>query len=414
MIFKKKNNKRLLVYMVSLVLVLAPLFLYGCGGDGGYDNPATEANHTSVLISPQTLNDWTINGYKNSEGFTKLVVLDVTSQSNYMEGHVPGAFLFDSSTDLAATRSDGVSETISQVATKAQMDDLIQRTGIDENTVIVFTTDGGSAGNLMQLGRAYYNFRYWGFPKNRLKVLDGNNATYEAAGFALEKTVPPTPSRSTYSVCQLTQNTTVRAPFGEMVAVSEDNDPDTIVIDARSPDEYNGVPGKTSGPTGASGGYVAFEGHVRTAVHQNYTELITPDITLLPKEDLRALFASIDVNGTETTYEYCRTSWRAAITFLALDGVLGYPTKIYDGAWIEWGQMAPESKGGALTEDSPWRTDIPQRSESITYNQDAGVTVYQLTGANSYSMQANGVNTVDSSICGGGGGEEGGSVAPGY
>jgi len=364
------------------------------------DNPSLQSNQASVMISPETLNKWIIKGIKNLKGFTKLVVLDVTSQSRYVEGHVPGAFLFDSAADLAATRSDGVSETIAQVATKAQMDDLIQRTGIDENTVIVFTTDGGSASNLMQLGRAYYNFRYWGFPKNRLKVLDGNNATYEAAGFPLEKAVPPVPEPTTYSVCQLTQNTTVRAPFGEMVAVSEDNDPDTIVIDARSPDEYNGVPGKTSGPTGASGGYVAFEGHVRTAVHQNYTELVTPDFTLLPKEDLRAIFAAIGVYGTETTYEYCRTSWRAAITFLALDGVLGYPTKIYDGAWIEWGQMATSSKSGALTNDSPWRTDNASRSESITYNQDAGLTVYQITDANSYSTQATAVNTTDSAICG--------------
>jgi 3-mercaptopyruvate sulfurtransferase SseA len=412
--FKKNDNNSLLVYMVSLVLVLAPLFLQGCGGGGGgYDNPATEATQTSVLISPQTLNNWTVNGYKNSEGFTKLVVLDVASQSSYVEGHVPGAFLFDSSADLAATRSDGVFEVPSMVATKAQMDDLIQRTGIDENTVIVLTTNPG-ASNLMQLGRAYFNFRYWGFPKNRLKVLDGNIATYEAAGFALEKTVPPSPAPSTYSVCQLTQNTTVRAPFGEMVTVSEDNNPLTVVVDARSPDEYNGVPGKTAGPTGASGGYVAFEGHVRTAVSMNYTNLLTAEGTLLPKEDLRALFASFGLNGAETSYSYCRTSWRAAIHFLALDGVLAYPTKIYDGAWIEWGQMASVSKAGALTDDSPWRADTASRSEAITYNQDAGLTVYQITDANSYAMQAADVNTVDSAICGGGGGGEGGTVAPGY
>jgi hypothetical protein len=85
---------------------------------------------------------------------------------------------------------------------------------------------------------------------------------------------------------------------------------------------------------------------------------------------------------------------------------------LYDGSWIEWGQMADEAKDGALKADSPWRTDTADRSAVITYNIDAGKPVEQLTGADSYALRADLVNVTDSNACGGGGGTA--PLAPGY
>jgi hypothetical protein len=74
--------------------------------------------------------------------------------------------------------------------------------------------------------------------------------------------------------------------------------------------------------------------------------------------------------------------------------------------------MADEAKDGALKADSPWRTDTAARSAIITYNIDAGKTVYKLTGADSYSLRADQVNVTDSNACGGP--QATGPVAPGY
>lgn len=77
--------------------------------------------------------------------------------------------------------------------------------------------------------------------------------------------------------------------------------------------------------------------------------------------------------------------------------------------------MADEAQDGGLKADSPWRTDIAARSEAITYNKEAGKLVYKMTGANSYSLRADGVNLTDSSSCGAGSGTSGGTPpAPGY
>jgi hypothetical protein len=94
---------------------------------------------------------------------------------------------------------------------------------------------------------------------------------------------------------------------------------------------------------------------------------------------------------------------------------LGYPVKLYDASWIEWGQMADEAQDGGLKANSPWRTDVPTRSEAITYNKEAGKLVEKLVDANSYSLRADLVNLTDSSSCGGGSGTPGGTpIAPGY
>ncbi len=301
----KNDTRRLSFLVLSVFLILIPLYLYSCSG-GGYDNPQLQSASTSVLISPQTLNGWITNGYgTDSHGFNKMVVLDATSATGTTSytttGHVPGAFLVDPAVDLFAPRSDGVSSVISEVATKSQIEDVIHRTGIDQNTVVVITGD-----SMLNMGTAYFTFRYWGFPKERLKVMNGTNSTYAAAGFSLEKTVPPAPLASNYSVCQLTQNTSMRASLSDMISLAEGAVPNGLAWDVRTADEYNGVPGKTLGPSAsATTGYTAFEGHVKGAVNLNYTTLLSADgKTILDTDTIKAALNAIGVTADKRTHVY--------------------------------------------------------------------------------------------------------------
>lgn len=93
--------------------------------------------------------------------------------------------------------------------------------------------------------------------------------------------------------------------------------------------------------------------------------------------------------------------------------MLGYPAKLYDASWLEWGQMADVAKDGGLAANSPWRTDTLARSGVVTYNVDNGFVVEKLTGANSFALRADEVNVTDAAACGGGG-DAGGPAAPGY
>jgi 3-mercaptopyruvate sulfurtransferase SseA len=409
-----KQKPHLIRGLTLFSLFITLLLFIACGG-GQYSDPEVGVE---VMISPQTLNSWLTDGYgQDAAGYRKIVVLDVNSTVNYELGHVPGAYHLNTAADLSATRSDGVADTRSMVATKAQMDDLIQRTGIDENTVVIITGT-----NMMEIGRAYFNFRYWGFPRSRLRVLNGSTTDYKNAGYDLVATYPAPAAPSTYSVCNLEQNTYLRASLAEMRDVAAKNDDATKIIDVRTPGQYGGTAPQASkaknlnaDPPVLENEYVAFEGHISMAININHPEFLTAGNAspLKTADDLKDIMTGAGVKSSDTTYSYCFTSWRAGVFFLAMDALLDWPTKIYDGAWVEWGQMAENGSaiGGALEATSFWRTDLPQYSGVINYNKAAGRTVEALA-ANSFALQGDLVNRTDANACGtgvgGGGGQTGG------
>ncbi|MBS1126700.1 MAG: Rhodanese domain protein [Nitrospirae bacterium] len=309
MTFMKNDKRRLSFLVLSVFLILLPLYLYSCSG-GGYDDPQVQSATSSVLISPETLNDWVTNGYgTDSAGYNKLVVLDVASTSGATSytgsGHVAGAFLLDTATDLQVARSEGIGGSYSDgsintpglVATSEMMNTVIRRTGIDQNTVVVITGD-----SLLNMGTAYFNFRYWGFPKERLKVLDRTNAAYKTAGFSLDTAVPPAPAASAYSVCDLTQNTSLRATLSDMINVAEGTEPNSLAWDVRTLSEYNGVAGSTPGPLG-NPKKVAFEGHIKGAKHLNYLDLLDGAV-IRDAETVKTLLAAAEITPDKTTHMY--------------------------------------------------------------------------------------------------------------
>ena len=56
--------------------------------------------------------------------------------------------------------------------------------------------------------------------------------------------------------------------------------------------------------------------------------------------------------------------------------------------------------GGRLAQGSPWRTDIPGRSEAISYNKPNGYTIGGNGPYESPAAQADAISRQDSAICG--------------
>jgi 3-mercaptopyruvate sulfurtransferase SseA len=373
----------------------------------------------NVMINASTLNNWLTMGYGiDTYGYYRTVILDVDSPEGYNQGHVPGAYLLEEGpADLWSTRSNGVSVNSFQVTTKAQMDAIIRRMNIDKDSIIVIT------GNSMTgIGRAYFNFRYWGFPRQQLKVLNVTNADYVAAGFVLENETPPSPEPCQHTVCNLQLHSsayTVRASLQEMIHIAEDNNPQTIIIDSRSPDEYGGNVGSTSADR-QEAEYVVFEGHINTALnldHQNLIGALGDSNLSRSKELLADTMKKIGLDNTMSFFVYHRTGLEASITFLILDAVLNWRVKVYDGGWIQWGQMAgvDVDTGGQIEEGSLWRTDISGRSESVNYNKPNGFMVKQKKQYNSFAKQADEINIYDSAVCGiTPKGVDGRPITPGY
>jgi 3-mercaptopyruvate sulfurtransferase SseA len=377
---RNTNNRAITTTIALLAVFVAALFLGSCGG-GDYEKPSTTLSGSS-LISASTLKSWIDEGKVNGTGYDRVVILDVTTYATYTTGHVPGALFLDSN-DLGQNRTDGVAVTTTEVPEGSKMDDLIQRYGIDGNTTILFT------GKINDATRAYFTFRYWGFPKSRLKLLDGLNTSWSSAAYGLEAGLPPTVVRSSYSVKgNRALRSDLRVSLAEMIDYADGNVPNTIPLDVRSTPtaidtSYGGARGKSSGVFDPKSDYTVFEGRIRGAQALLGTSFY--DVTTFifkPVDQLISSFAAVGIDSTKKTYVYCLVGKQSAPAFFVLDAILGWPVAIYDGSWSQWGQLSGNaSKNGKLDPSSPWRTDIAGRSDLIVYNYESVISVPTFTGS---------------------------------
>lgn len=346
------------------------------------------------------------------------------------------SYSLDSST-WAETRDNGVTETVSVVLSGEKMDALLAAYDIDPRSdMIVFAMGTGSGGANMQMGRAHYLFRYWGAEAEHLAMLNGGatHASVIPAGergtYLGETNSGPAPTGGTVSVKDLyADNTALQATLGEMMAVARGEVADTFVWDARSPGEWSGDLYSTGG-TGSICQDVndrdgdgaldtadrdgdgdtaeveflncstAMNGTVKGAVNLNFSDLLVSDdatedlndsasvtgadasYRYLDKATLATMIETLGYTSGKTVYTYCRTTYRAMITGTATGVILGYPTRYYDGAMIEWLQMASYQNvdGGLnLPATSPWQTAA--LTDNLAYNDSAYVEVPAITNA---------------------------------
>jgi len=366
------------------------------------------------VISASQVKSYVDSGKVNESGFDKVVILDITSAAKYGAGHIPGALFVDRS-DVVQTRSDGVIAAVNMVLDGSTMDSLIQKYGITGNTTVIFTGPGTSASDYLWTGRAYFLFRYWGFPKERLKVINGLNGAYDAQ-YGLVTTTAPDVVPSTYSVQKNPVfRADLRVSLQEMIDAADGKTSGVLVMDGRGGDgpggastSYDGDPMKTAGVFDPPGDYVAFEGHVKGAVAMSWGDLfegvdadndtVTDYYRFLPVANMKTLLHGIGLNSSITAYVHCRTAIISSGMFVALDAFLGWPVSNYDGSWSQWGQLAGIENGGYLDNNSPWRTDTPERTEALTFNAAAGATIEDPAAGgpvNSFDNSANKVEEQD-------------------
>ncbi len=293
---------------VLLLLFLLPLSMNSCSTKN-YDTPLT-AQTTATLIEPETLKSWIDAGIVNGTGFDRVVILDVTSEGTYAAGHIPGAQLVNSA-DINQNRQEGPAVDINMNADGPHMDAFIQKYGIDGNTTIVFTTGGSaSAGTVLSATRAYWIFRYWGFPKEKLKLLDGVNFSYAALFGPLTTALSPAPVRSTYSVKMNARlRTDLRASLADMINVAEGKVANAVPIDMRtSPTtgSYAGVRGSTGGVFNPGSDFTAFEGRINGAKAMDYTTLFdsTNNYRFKSAAVLAGMFNAVGIDATKYTHVY--------------------------------------------------------------------------------------------------------------
>ncbi|ODU40755.1 MAG: hypothetical protein ABS92_11950 [Thiobacillus sp. SCN 63-374] len=269
------------------------LGLQGCGGGGGEDTsqttnlllstpvsvntPQDMANehlaeshddyndNLSGLITASTLKRWKDDWVNQRPAHItgKLVILQVTPGGTV--AGVPAAYIKPDNTNVftyltnsgewTETRDNGVTVTVTMVASGAKMDESLNKYNIDPTKdMIVLAPGAGTNANPMNTGRIWYAMRYWGIDTRHLAQFNGANYWEETPGVsgngllaadfsAAASPAPATPGKFTVKYLRV-DNTQMLATMADMKTIAPTTDvndkTDGIFIwDARNLGQYS-------------------------------------------------------------------------------------------------------------------------------------------------------------------------------
>jgi 3-mercaptopyruvate sulfurtransferase SseA len=351
------------------------LAAWGCGGSAGtssYSSPITTTQTASAIIDAATLAKWTDEGKVNAPFGTadRVVVVSATTPANFISRkHIPDAFLLDSGTELGMVREEGLGPTGTMVIAGPQMDALVQKLGIDGATTVVLTIPRGSTDSEhLQASVAYWTFRYWGFSRERVRILNGGDDAWEVAGRPLtDAALVPTPSTFSVTANKVLKDT-MRYSVGEMLTLvdSINRDPsvrDTVqMLDVRgltiSPYIANAYRG--NGPMQFVLDRVNGES-TRNRLYPDQATAISR-LSTIPVVDGAT---NVYLSPSKKLISMCGTSFNCSPIFVVFDAVLQVPegnAAMYDGSSTQWNNYSVakiKAAGASAAQANTWAFDAP-------------------------------------------------------
>jgi thiosulfate/3-mercaptopyruvate sulfurtransferase len=177
----------------------------------------------------------------------------------------------------------------------------------------------GSGVNL-SAARVWWTFRAFGHP--RVAVLDGGMQKWRRENRPIElgrNGLPPGQFTARLNPAMVRD---LAAIWANLQSGAE------LLVDLRSRRRFIGVePEPRPGLRG---------GHVPGSRNLPLTELVGPDGTMLPLDELRLRMEAAGIDLTRRIIATCGSGTSACALVLALE-LLGRPAAVYDGAWTEWG-----------------------------------------------------------------------------
>jgi thiosulfate/3-mercaptopyruvate sulfurtransferase len=271
------------------------------------------SNSSKALVDP----DWL--EARLDDPNTRIIALNWTDSVNYDQAHIPGAIFWDWKDMLwdPEIRNFPTPETFAERCSAA---------GIGNDTDVVFYGDPA-----VQFGTyAWWVFKYCGH--ENAYVLDGSRVRWENEGRPTTQEVPQIAAAS-YTPVPNQNVGNIRAMRDDVLAAIADAG--TVILDHRSPEEYNG---ELLSPPGTPNHGGERLGHIPGARHLHFEDMITEDTSFKPADELRAMLAARGATPDKHIVSYCRLSHRATLAYFAMTQLLGYENvRSYDGSWTEWG-----------------------------------------------------------------------------
>ena len=270
--------------------------------------PAQAAKFDAPLVSTQWLSE-----HLNDPSI--VVVHLANARRDYAAGHIPGArFLWVN--DIAPSTPDLNTE-LPKVAT---LDSLLESLGISDGSRVVVYAPTVST----MAARVYMTLDYLGL-SDRAAVLDGGYNAWKGENREIS-TETPQVKRGKFTP-HLRNDAVVNASFVK----SNINKTGIRILDARTPDFYNGTPS-------GMGSMYPRQGHIESALNIPFNTLTDSTGKMKDKAAIAAMFSTAGVQQSDKVVTYCHVGQQGSLLFLAAR-YAGYTPSLYDGSFEEWSPM---------------------------------------------------------------------------
>jgi thiosulfate/3-mercaptopyruvate sulfurtransferase len=248
----------------------------------------------------------------------RIVEVDYDPTSNYNQGHIPGAALFD-------WRKDLNEDPQRDIVSKEKLAGLLGDRGISSDTTVVLYGDF----NNWFAAYAFWDLQYYGV--SNVKLMNGGRKKWLLEDRPVTKDAPEYPP-SRFDVGA--PDASLRAFKEEVLAAL--GAPGKVLVDVRGPKEFTG---EILAPPEYPTEHAQRGGHIPGAVNIPWAQAVNDsDGTFRSWKELETIYTSKGVVPEKEIITYCRIGERSSHTWFVLKYLLGYPNvRNYDGSWTEWG-----------------------------------------------------------------------------
>ncbi len=288
-----------------LSLLLIPLFFIACQPADEEIQSLTHYPNSHLLVDATEL-----NSMMEQEN---ILLIDAREEAN--DSLIQGAIHFPA----IASLTDPDHPVESYLIGPEAFEQMMQNIGLNnEDRVVIY-----DEGNALASARLFYALDYYGFSNASLLNggIQGWAEAYPVVDYASER-----PSGNFTVDVQ-------ESKFCDISYVMEAaDDPDKIIFDVRSEDEYTGADERAER-----------SGHIPNAVHLEWSNVLVDEGTpfFKPAQEIQDIYDSLGITRDKEVIPHCHTNVRGSHAYFTLR-LMGYDSvRAYEGSWSEYGN-APD------------------------------------------------------------------------
>jgi thiosulfate/3-mercaptopyruvate sulfurtransferase len=241
-----------------------------------------------------------------------LIIIAAGPESEYNKSHITGSI------SLPYTAFDKTGDIEGLLVSDAEIAKILGDKGISEKKSIVVYDEFDSR----YAARIYSLLKYMG--AKDVKILDGGFDAWKRG----RKPLTRNPSNLSKTTFNATPDRSLMVSMQDAIAAGPKAD--AVLIDTRSPGEFQGKEQES-------------KGRITGAINIEYKELLTADGMMKSKAELEKVYAAKGVTKDKEIVLYCSSGVRTGLHHLVLRDILGFPkVKIYDGGYNEVVAKSPD------------------------------------------------------------------------